>query len=121
MSPGSSVTLGEWTRSRVKGAAGISPRVACRRLLCFVQPSSEWTFAPVRRENSFPEKQESHLARLLVVHSKERVGRLLTLAFVEKGRSCLASVVSDAIVDPDTDATTRTDMQLSAGWICQRS
>jgi hypothetical protein len=35
----------------------------------FVQPSSERTLNPVRRDNSFAEKQESHPARLLVVLS----------------------------------------------------
>jgi hypothetical protein len=35
-------------------------------LLVFVQPSSERTLDPVRRDNSFSEKQECQLARLLV-------------------------------------------------------
>ena len=70
MSPGSSVTLGEWTRSRVKGAAGISPRVACRRLLCFVRPSSERARQAVRQDCSFAKKQESPLALLVVVRSR---------------------------------------------------
>jgi hypothetical protein len=39
------------------------------RLLVVVQPSSEPTLDPVRRDNSFPEKQESQLARLLAVRS----------------------------------------------------
>jgi len=38
-------------------------------LLPFVQPSSERTLDPVRRDNSFPEKQESRFARLLVVEA----------------------------------------------------
>jgi hypothetical protein len=37
------------------------------RLLVVVQPSSELTLDPVRRDASFPEKQASHPARLLVV------------------------------------------------------
>jgi hypothetical protein len=36
-------------------------------LLVFVQSSSERTLNQARRDNSFPEKQDSHLARLLVV------------------------------------------------------
>ena len=34
-----------------------------------VQPSSERTLDPVRRNSSFAEKQESHLTRLLAVRS----------------------------------------------------
>jgi hypothetical protein len=44
------------------------------RLLVVVQPSSERTLDPVRRDNSVVEKQESHPARLLVVQG-ERGGR----------------------------------------------
>jgi len=39
----------------------------------FVHPSSERTLESVRRDNSFPEKQESHPARLLVVQRTSRV------------------------------------------------
>jgi hypothetical protein len=41
------------------------------RLLVVVQPTSERTLDPVRRDNSSPEKQESHLARVLVSSNAE--------------------------------------------------
>jgi hypothetical protein len=53
-----------------------SARRVCRPLLRFVHPSSEWTLEPGRRDGSFPEKQESAPAHVLVVQS----GRL-TLDF----------------------------------------
>jgi hypothetical protein len=43
-----------------------------RRLPVLVQPSSERTLDPVRRDNSFAEKQESHSARLLIVDASMR-------------------------------------------------
>jgi hypothetical protein len=39
-------------------------------LLVVVQPSGEGTIEPVRRGNSFAEKQASYPTRLLVVHSE---------------------------------------------------
>lgn len=62
------------------------PRAA---LLLIVQPSSERTLDPVRRDNSFPEKQESHHARLLVVRvdSELRIG--------PRYRSCLCGAAVD--------------------------
>jgi hypothetical protein len=53
----------------VEGAAKRLVRATCRPLLIFVQERSELTLDPVRRDNSFAEKQESHPARLLVVPS----------------------------------------------------
>jgi hypothetical protein len=48
----------------IAAAECVAPSVVLSR---FVQPSSERTLDPVRRDNSFPENQEPHLARLLVV------------------------------------------------------
>jgi hypothetical protein len=42
---------------------------ALAALFLIVHPSSDRTLDPVRRDNSFAEKQESHAARLLVVRS----------------------------------------------------
>ena len=53
--------------SRLIRAAHRRPRKPIPRPPVLVQPSSERTLDPVRRDNSFPEKQESDPARLLVV------------------------------------------------------
>jgi AAA ATPase domain len=53
--------------TRQSGAAGVSLRVACRRLLVFVHLSSERTLEPARRHSSFAEKQQSHPALLILV------------------------------------------------------
>jgi hypothetical protein len=61
------VLHGNWLgRKRTQGSS-VS---GTTRLLLFVQLSSERTLEPVRRECSFAEKQESQLARLLVVPSE---------------------------------------------------
>src|SRR5215216_1899356 len=95
MSPGSSVTLGEWTRSRVKGAAGISPRVACRRLLCFVRLSSERARHGVHQDCSFGKKQESRSVLLVVVRS-ERADRRRSRSRSRAGEELANSYASEA-------------------------
>jgi hypothetical protein len=65
-------------------------------LLVFVHPSSERTLDPARRDNSFPEKQECHVARLLVVPSwRVRPGPRMRSRSRERGReaACASSGV----------------------------
>jgi hypothetical protein len=63
------------------------------RLLLVVQPSSDRTLDPVRRDNSFPEKQECHLARLLVVR-RRRVGNVVVTPQFGAKRACSASTLA---------------------------
>jgi hypothetical protein len=71
--PGGRLGLQRSTHTRptampIRAARGpLTPQTADPSLLVVVQPSSARTLDPVRRDNSFAEKQESHPARLLVV------------------------------------------------------
>jgi hypothetical protein len=65
-----------WRRPLHQGSSGASARAAFQPPLRFVHLSSERTGEPVREDGSFAEKQNSHLARRLVVLSGRKFGQI---------------------------------------------